>query len=1046
MPDDYKAELQKLLRKLFQFDVADLDFGIYRIMNQKRDVIEKFIDKDLIDAVDTEFERYETVNEEEIQEQLKTIKKKIMDTIGSDAIKPSGEIKEAYKTLPIAKEYYKKKEELENAEITDQQKAEIFSHIYQFFSRYYHEGDFLSLRRYSRQNKYAIPYNGEEVLLHWANKDQYYIKTGDYFKNYSFNVGDYKVNFRLSTAETEQNSNKSDKRYFLLKEEDGNIVFDGDNKELTLLFEYRGLNDGETKRYGTRNVQENIIGSITDIIREGIPDVGFKNALERIKDDSKKTLLEKHLTTYTKRNTTDYFIHKDLKGFLDKELDFYIKNEVLMLDELGSANEVSSEKYITRVKVIKAIIQKIIKLLAQIENFQKKLWEKKKFVVKTDYCMTLDKVPDEFYEEITQNVAQINEWKELFKLEEVEKGTLNYSANGGLKIDADYLNTHPFLVMDTKFFGQDFKDRLLSTFEDLDEAIGGIMIKSENWQALNLMGEKYREKVKCIYIDPPYNTGNDDGFIYKDNYQRSTWLAMNENRLRLARDLLQEEGVILVSIDDREYNRLKELMDEIYGRDNFISTLIWNIEGHTDNQFHIKINHEYNLLYSRNFRNVSMGYVIDPNTRKESNLWKGFAENSITKNGPGNPPSEVNLSFGFPVKKSPLDLDPTNVPEGFFKDVARQGYISRDITRHYSISYPIRKDKMIARDGVLTESCRVFSGWANVRKLQEFIDKGFEPLEESDGKASFYISENGVIYYKKEREKARNILSVLRKMGTTEQMRSEIENMGLNFSYPKPKELIKYLIRVSGVEEKASHIALDFFAGSGTTAHAILDLNKEDNGIRKYVLVEMGDYFDSVMKPRIQKVMYSKDWSNGKPTSTDGVSHMFKYQYLEQYEDSLNNIEFMDSSTVQKTLEDLKGYFLRYMLDFETRDSPTRLNVDKLTRPFEYKLKITKDNETREEAVDLIETFNYLLGLHMKQIRTFKNNGTAYRVVFGEKNNDSIAIIWRNTDDLDLKEDREFIENTVLKDFEAGKVYVNGNSYLEIALPIEPVFKSLMGG
>ena len=996
MPEDYKAKLQKLLRKLFQFDIADLDFGIYRIMNQKRDKIEKFIEKDIIETVDSEFERYEMANKEEIQKQLGEIKKKIGDTLGVDAIKPSGEIKEEYKTLPIAKEYYKKKEELKNAEITDQQKAEIFSHIYQFFSRYYHDGDFLSLRRYSKQNKYAIPYNGEEVLLHWANMDQYYIKTGEYFKNYSFDVGDYKVIFRLSNAEIEQNSNKSDKRYFILKEGDGNIVFEEDKKELTILFEYRGLNDEEEDKYGTKNVQQNIINSIKDIIFEGVRDGGLKTSLRKIKDE--KTLLEKHLYTYTKRNTTDYFIHKDLKVFLDKELDFYIKNEVLMLDDLGSENAVSIEKYITRVKVIKAISQKIIEFLAQIEDFQKKLWEKKKFVIKTDYCMTLDKVPDEFYEEITQNVAQINEWKELFKLEEVEKGTLNYSANGGLKIDADYFKTHPFLVLDTKFFGQNFKDRLLATFEDLDEEIGGVMIKSENWQALNLLLKKYVGKVKCIYIDPPYNTGKEE-FIYKDNYQHSSWLTMMDDRLRLTQSFLASDGIMYLSIDDNEAPRARSVMENIWGFENFVAQLVWK-KKYTGGKHakHFVDLHEYILAYAKDgsqLRELLM-------ERPEEELGK-FEYNDEYFEERGKyyiRPLKSNLA------ERPTLVYPIKMPD------------DKEVTTQWIVSRPTFED--LLKDGRI-----------EFRKKRDGEYQVYKKYYEKD--AGGKVKPPSLIEHTNNNEAKLE----LKRLFHVEEGRYNV------FYTVKPVALLTYLIKPVDSSQKW---ILDYFAGSGTTAHAVLALNKEDIGNRKYILVEMADYFDTVMKPRIQKVVFSSDWKDGIPTSTDGISHMFKYMYLEQYEDTLNNIEFMAYGKVQKTLEDLEGYFLRYMLDFETRDSITRLNVDKLTRPFEYKLKITNENETREEVVDLVETFNYLLGLHVKRIKTYKNNGTDYRVVFGEKDKDSIAVIWRNTDDLDLNADKEFTENSVLKDFDAGKVYVNGSSYIENALPIEPEFKRRMGG
>ena len=198
---------------------------------------------------------------------------------------------------------------------------------------------------------------------------------------------------------------------------------------------------------------------------------------------------------------------------------------------------------------------------------------------------------------------------------------------------------------------------------------------------------------------------------------------------------------------------------------------------------------------------------------------------------------------------------------------------------------------------------------------------------------------------------------------------------------PKPWQLVKILINQSSHD---NNIVLDYFAGSGTSAHAVLNLNREDKGNRKYILIEMADYFHTILKPRIQKVMYSFDWKEGKPQNTDGISHIFKDLTLEQYEDTLNNIEFIEGKTVQKTLGEMEGYVLRYMLDFETRESPCRMNATKLEHPFEYTLRITKDSEMHNETVDLVETFNYLLGLHVKRIRTFVENGTTYRVVHGE--------------------------------------------------------------
>ena len=261
------------------------------------------------------------------------------------------------------------------------------------------------------------------------------------------------------------------------------------------------------------------------------------------------------------------------------------------------------------------------------------------------------------------------------------------------------------------------------------------------------------------------------------------------------------------------------------------------------------------------------------------------------------------------------------------------------------------------------------------------------------------------------------------------------------FRSPKPIDLIKLVIQLS---TNSSDYILDFFSGSGTTGHAVLDLNKENDGNRKYIMVEMGNYVDTIVKPRIQKVMYSDSWKDGKPQSTNGISHIFKYQTLEQYEDTLNNIEFTEGGTIQRTLADMDGYFLRYMLDFETRDNPCRFNVEKLTKPFDYTLKITQGNELKEETVDLVETFNYLLGLHVRKIKTFTNNGIYYRVVLGTKDDDEIAIIWRDTEDLDIKEDKTFIEGTILNEFNPTKTYINSDFYVEGAHPIEPEFRKLM--
>ena len=402
-----------------------------------------------------------------------------------------------------------------------------------------------------------------------------------------------------------------------------------------------------------------------------------------------------------------------------------------------------------------------------------------------------------------------------------------------------------------------------------------MLIEGENLEVLRVLQKSYYGKVKMIYIDPPYNTGN-DSFVYPDDYSEtldeyqkrtgeksaegylnkqslwkknskesgqyhSAWLSMMYPRLYLARNLLRDDGVIFISIDDNEAANLKLLCDEIFGAENFVAQFIWNTDGHTDNQFDVKVNHEYILLYSKCELGKKLGHVVDPNTRSESNLWKGFAENSITKNGPANPPSEIQLPIGFPCAKSELQLKSNKPVQGYFDEQRALGYVNREITSRFGVSYPIRLDSVEVNEGRLVKPCRVFSGWANINKLRAFIENDCQPLDEDGEKLYFFLSGNGVIYYRREREKAQNVLSVLRNFSTTEKMRSELESFGVLFQYPKPKELIRYLSLVGCGKDD---VVLDFFAGSGTTAHALFELNLEDGGSRQCISVQMPEVLD----------------------------------------------------------------------------------------------------------------------------------------------------------------------------------------------------------
>jgi adenine-specific DNA-methyltransferase len=379
-----QIKFQQLLRELFQFDCADLDFGIYRIMNFKRAIIERFISEDLPRLVNDELNKGALAAQSQAMQELDAARKKVLEALGEDALDADGNLAEKYRETKAGREYLVAQERARSAKGREALETAIYNHLYSFFSRYWQDGDFISKRRYSKKERYAIPYNGEEVYLYWVNHDQYYVKTGEYFTDYTWKAPHgVTVHFKLKTADVEQNNIKGEKRFFLPRLDE--ITWDANASTLTIPFEFRPLTQEEQNTYGQRNQQEAIIVEALGKIPKHLP----KNAHEalaaliaekRRTDGTAITLLEHHLRQYTRRNTSDFFIHKDLKSFLSRELDFYLKNEVLNLEEMEAAGEGLAESWFQLMRLIKRIGLIIIEFLAQIENFQKMLWEKKKFI------------------------------------------------------------------------------------------------------------------------------------------------------------------------------------------------------------------------------------------------------------------------------------------------------------------------------------------------------------------------------------------------------------------------------------------------------------------------------------------------------------------------------------------------------------------------------------------------------------------------------------------------------------------------------------------
>lgn len=1007
----------KLLKEMFQFDQADLDFGIYRIMNAKHDEIEKFLNEDLPNDIN---EGLKVLNNPASAEKIKELEDKIKLAIEMDM--PKDKIDQ----LVAQKNSLTKSSDSSAAE------NEIYNNLLDFFSRYYDEGDFISQRRYSK-GKYAIPYEGEEVKLHWANADQYYIKTSEYFKDYTFYDGfGNKVHFKILDAQTEQNNNESkDKKFFQLA--DCDKQFEIIDEELYIYVQYKAGTLKNQKAYNTV-----IIESFIQYIKDNIHEYQKFMTIIQKERGQETSKLEKELKRYTAKNTFDYFIHKDLRGFLTQELEFFIKNEVIRLDDIDETDEAKTKLILTKAKVLRNIAKKIIVFLAQLEDFQKKLFLKKKFVTETNYCITLDRIDESFYAEIAANDEQREEWKKLFAIDEIKTTGDDTFSSGKTAysepLTVEFLKENPYLVLDTAFFNEEFKEKLIASIDNLDEKLDGLLISSENFQALKLLQEKYKECVDISYTDPPYNTDSSP-IMYKNNYRDSSWNSLIYDRLIAAKPLVKETGIFIQAIDDVEFRYLINVSDNVLGKENYISTI--SIECNPQGRVADNVNKvsDYHILHAKRKDKLSDISTEKLDNKSEMTPFKRTGTNSRREERPYR-------YYPILVKDNLITVIPENEYIKIYDRDSKlfdDNYVESLRNKYESLGYefvlPLKEDgtKLV---------------WQ--REYQRAVKE-----------CTTYIYKSGAIYtpgFEREVPKTlwKSPLYANPEYGTEllKHMMQNIVPHNLSDNTPKSIYTMKQFINIL-----SGNLVLDYFAGSGTTAHAVIDFNRNcsiDEKI-KYITCEMGEYFDLVTKPRLLKAIYAKEWKESKPIKREGTSHAFKYIRLESYEDTLNNIslksvsgDFFESAR--------KDYFLNYMMDFESKESDCLLNLDKFAHPFDYTMKITRKQECKEQKIDLVETFNYLIGLTVTSngalqgydaifstdsskplTATLKNNGSTYRIKMIEGTNraaERVLVIWRDLTG-DIEKDNAVLDAFFAKkhvnplDFEYKTIYVNGDNNLQ---------------
>ncbi|WRG14282.1 site-specific DNA-methyltransferase [Helicobacter pylori] len=425
--------------------------------------------------------------------------------------------------------YHHKKQELKKlidlkCQNNNDLKEELFDKLYSFFKRYFSANGGIyfndtplydSLYTKSGYEKCSLK---KDTALFYKTKDLYYVKSETIYKDFCFELENILFNFDTSSLESKKNNEKID-LVFNLK--------DTDAKTNTLNFSVTLSSQGNQTK-------------MSEILK--------KCSNQGVKLDEE--ILKKALVKFKKQGSMDYFIHKNAQGFLKEQLDLYL------FEYLFKEMTAFDAKRLNEINTIKEVALEVVSLVSEFENELCKIWNKPRFVLNSHFIVSLDQLKAKNYDlnKITNHKnypKQVKEWQDL-----------------NLKT-TDNLLENEFLPLDTIYF-KDLEEEVKSLFSENE--INGTLIKSENYQALNSLKNRYKEKIDCIYIDPPYNTQNNE-FVYADNFKCSSWLSMMENRLELAHALLSDKGVMFVSIDDNEQAYLKTLMDEVFNGGGGVITL-----------------------------------------------------------------------------------------------------------------------------------------------------------------------------------------------------------------------------------------------------------------------------------------------------------------------------------------------------------------------------------------------------------------------------------------------------------------------------------------
>lgn len=826
-------------------------------------------------------------------------------------------------------------------------REELFDKLHAFFARYFsRSGSICFAYTPQHMSVYERVYTDEQdVVLFWKTHMLHYVKTDRLFTDLSVEIDGHAFFFDCAAMAHKKSNEKRELVYTLEKIERKKEVA---TIRIAVNYSERGR---KTK---------------TEEMLKALHKGGIKIP---------EATLEKALRLFGRQSEVDYFINKDAGGFLREQFDLWMYQYVFK-DETHW-----TEGRIKQLQVLKDLAGKLITFIAQFEDELLRIWTKPKFVRGSHYVITLDRIAAReggiavvaAFLKHAGIKEQVAEWLDLGI---VGKGFEVKAVLEGKGKDLALAPAWRSLPIDTKHFGKDLELRLLGLFDDLDEQLDGRLVKSENWQALNTLREKYRGRVALFYIDPPYNTGQDE-FAYIDSYQRSAWLSMIVDRLAACRHTLAQRGVLLSSIGREEFANLKHAANSTFGEENCLAELVWE-KGRKNDAKYFSVGHDYILCYAKSKAELDRTKTVWREEKPGAREILVEYRRLIEIHGE----NHKSIQDGIRNFYSQLPSGHPSLKYRRYNRVDRNGVWRDDNISwpggkgpFYEIKNPKSKRKCEPPPGGWRFSTSEkfwlyydhgfieFRGeeTPQLKRYLNFVSPEFDPdsnqQSPSDGDGEdVSVQVMPSVFYRSQQPAV---------LGLRDLMGEDV------FKNPKDPQTIARLIKYASAP---GSLIGDFFLGSGTTGEAVISLIRE-NGGRKFLFVEAADYVEAVILPRFKKLAWSDQWKDGKSTTGNGASLFFKYSTLEQYEDTLSRAVYAeDEDLFRNTKTDL---FSQYVF-FRDLKLVEGLEIDKTTK------KVSVHLDRLYPDIDLAETLSCITGKWIRQI-------TAEEVVFDDGSRASLT-------------------------------------------------------